>query len=230
MGGSVVGGDGEKEEGLYEQFRQARQGDEEALNRVLQAVRPLLLRTIRARVQSMPATQAVAEELAQEALLRVARGLASCRAGTAAQLRAWCRTIARRIVIDHYRRRFEEQERRVGGTLHDIWWHWDADQGSGRWPEASDASTTNVDRALGRLLLDVQEVLSAGTQEVVIRRLLYGDTWREAGEVAGTTSGGAKRRFQGAIDRLRSELLARIREEPDEELRRALLDRLGEVS
>lgn len=223
----MAGGDAEQET-LYELFRRARDGDEEALDRLLQRVRPTLLREIRSRVQSSTSTNAVAEELTQKSLVRVAKGLSGCRAQTGTQLRAWCRTIARRIVIDHYRRRSEEQERRVGGALDDIPWHVKGDDGPRGAPEGPTVASRDVDRALGRLLMEVQEVLTPGTQVVVVRRLLYGDTWQEAGEFAGTTEGGAKRRFQRATTRLRQELLDRIREEPDEELRQALLERVGE--
>ena len=84
-----------------------------------------------------------------------------------------------------------------------------------------------VEQVLGSLLLEAQAELSEGTQEVLRRRLLYHDIWREAGEAVGTTPGGAKRRYQRATERLRKEVLRRIEDLPDPELREALLRRIG---
>lgn len=87
-------------------------------------------------------------------------------------------------------------------------------------------STSEIDRALGRLLLEAQSVLSEGTQEVIRRRLIYSESWEEAGRAAGTTAGGAKRRWQRAQERLRREVLQRARALP-EQMRREVLRRLG---
>lgn len=219
---------GATDEELVEWLEKARKGDERSLARLLEHLRPRIEAYLRDRVRSNPAAGALAEELTQDTLVRAASSIDECRAETSAQLSAWARTIARRISIDWYRKREQELAHRawtepaevpaavlrstvigdLGGTI---------PEGGGR-----------VDRALGQILMEVQEVLSRGTQVVVVRRLLYGDTWQEAGEFAGTTEGGAKRRFQRATTRLRQELLDRIREEPDEELRQALLERVGE--
>lgn len=226
----MAAGDASQEKELYELFEEARQGDDAALDQVLEALRPVLLRTIRARVRSARATEAVAEELAQDALLRVAGGLAGCRAQTAAQLMAWCRTIARRVVIDRYRRRSSERERRTSTSPDEVARHGDVSGRPTEAPTTKSKPLSAVDHVLGKLLLETQDVLSPGTRTVIRQRLLYGDSWEEAGRAAGTTAGGAKRRYQRATARLRSELLNRIRQVPDPQLRRALLDRVGEPS
>lgn len=222
-----MAGDDADPEALYDQFRQAQDGDTEALELLLRGLRPLLLHEIRPRVRSSTATEAVAEELTQDALVRVAKGLSGCRAQTETQLRAWCRTIARRRVIDWYRRRSAERERKTPGALADVLWS-RAESGRPQ-PEGelTHSEMQEVEEVLGSLLLEAQAKLSEGTQEVLRRRLLYHDIWRAAGEAAGTTPGGAKRRYQRATDRLRKEVLRRIRNLPDAELRKALLQRTG---
>lgn len=214
-------------EGLYGQFLSARGGDEEALDGLLEHVRPILLRDVRDRVRSASATEAVAEELTQEVLLRVAEGLATCRARSEAQLLAWSRTIARHVVIDWRRRRSQEHELRIADSLADP--HRREPLGGSLGPHELGAhGDAEVDQVLGRILMEAQDALSPGTRCVLVSRLLYGDTWRAAGNRAGTSSGGAKRRYQRAVVRLRREVLERVQQVEDEDLRRALLERLGQ--
>lgn len=213
---------------LVEALNAARDGDDRALSELLARLRPTVEGYLTDRVRSSPSTAALAEELTQVVLTRVAASIEDCRAETAVQLRAWVRTIARRVAIDWYRRRRSELDRR-------------------RWeePEAvpdellrtavvevgragGRESPTQVDRALGRLLMEAQSVLSEGTQQVLRRRFLYGDTWAEAGRCIGTTAAGAKRRWQRARERLRGEVLERARALP-EEMKREVLRRLGEA-
>lgn len=215
-------------EGLYDRFVAARGGDRDALNDLLREIRPPILQDIRSRVRSAPASEAVARDLTQDALLKMAVGLPDCRAGTEAQLWAWCRTIARRVVIDWYRKSSLELERGAEGDLSEHLrvhglvgqpGHPKADPGTFR---------SELDQTLGEILLEAQAALSPGTQRVLVSRLLYSDTWRAAGSRIDTSRGGAKRRYQRALERLRREVLERIGQLEREELRSALLERLGE--
>lgn len=213
---------------LVELLDAARDDDDRALSDLLARLRPLIEGHLRERLRSSPSTAALAEELTQVVLTRVAESIEDCRAGTAIELRSWVRTIARRVAIDWYRRRRSELDRRrweepeavTGELLRTT--VVEAGRVSGR------ESTTQVDRALGRLLMEAQSVLTEGTQEVLRRRLLYGDTWAEAGRTIGTTAAGAKRRWQRARKRLQGEVLKRAQALP-EETRREVLRRLGEA-
>lgn len=206
----------------------AKDGDERALSELLARLRPTVEGYLRERLGSSPSTAALAEELTQVVLTRVAESIEDCRAGTDVELRAWVRTIARRVAIDWYRRRRSELDRRrweeleaVPGELLRV-----AVVEAARAPDGE--SSSEVDRALGRLLMAAQSELSEGTQEVLRRRLLFGDTWAEAGRCIGTTAAGAKRRWQRARERLRGEVLERARALP-EEMKREVLRRLGEI-
>lgn len=217
---------GATDEELLEWLEKARKGDERSLARLLEHLRPRIEAYLRDRVRSNPTAGALAEELTQDTLLRAASSIDECRAETSAQLSAWARTIARRTSIDWYRKREQELARRAwtepaevpAAVLRSTV----IDDPGGTIPEDGG----RVDRALGRLLMEAQSELSAGTQEVIRRRLLYGDTWSEAGQTIGTTAGGAKRRWQRAQKRLRREVRKRAGRLPPD-LRRAVLRRLG---
>lgn len=203
-------------------LKAARGGSEWALSRLLDDLRPEVTAYLRGRVASNPAPDALAQELAQEVLLRVAESVGVCRAESPAQLRAWVRTIARRAVVDWYRRREPELDRR-------IWKEWEEVPGDAlrsALPNSGSTTRSEVDRVLGELLYEAQAMLSDGTQEVIRRRFLYGDTWAEAGRAIGTTGAGAKRRWQRARKRLRREVVERVEELPPE-LRREVLIRIG---
>ncbi|MEZ4240564.1 MAG: sigma-70 family RNA polymerase sigma factor [Myxococcota bacterium] len=66
---------------------------------LLVAVRPHLVRLVR-RHRGVDA-----DEVVQQALIRVWRGAARCRAETPGQLARWLRTLVRRALLDHVRRR-----------------------------------------------------------------------------------------------------------------------------
>lgn len=186
-----------------------------ALNRLLEGVRPHLVRYIRGQVDSRPSPDALAEELAQETLLRVGRSIASCRAQSASSFRTWLRTIARNVITDRHRRREGELERR---TWTDVW-ELEHRLVHAVFPEAgrySPIGPTAADRLIGRILYDAQSVLSEGTRRVVYRKIQFEETWSETAMAIGTTAGGAKRRWQRAQGRLRTEMKERISELPAE--------------
>lgn len=211
---------------LLELLEGARGGSEEDLEILLDRLRPRVKRYIVGRLQSHPSTDALAEELTQDVLVRIAESVEDCRAATEKQLNSWTHTIARRRVIDRYRRRERELEQRV--------WEVDAridgqllvDSFVDEEAELSSEDVTELDELLGSLLWEAQAELSEGTQQTLRRRLLYGETWPQVGEVVGTSGAGAKRRFQRAQDRLRKEVRKRTEELPDE-VRRKVLRRLG---
>lgn len=210
------------QEDLLEWVDQVRQnGDEKALDRLLAALRPGIVAYLRSRVGSWPSASSVAEEIAQETLLRIAGSIDACRARSESEFRAWVRTIARRRAIDWHRRREEEFGRRVSAPTEAF--------ASKDWvPEPSfDRDAGVAESVLWRFLAEAYEGLSPETQEAVWRRLQLGETWAEVGKAIGTTEGGAKRRWQRALARMRWEVARRVEGVEDDELRKALTRRLG---
>lgn len=214
------------DERRIELLRHARQGDTVALNQLLESLRPDVRRFLSTKLQSHPATSAQAEELAQRVLLRVARSLDSVQATSSGELWAWVRTTAHRVLIDRYRKRRRALERREWGSEEAVLAQATLQEVFGISEPSSSDEEADPDLVLGRLLLEAQQELSEGTQEVVRRHVLLNETWQETGEAIGTTGPGAKRRWQRAVPRLRRELLTRLRSLPDD-LRQAALRRLG---
>jgi RNA polymerase sigma factor (sigma-70 family) len=202
---------------LYRLFVDAKKGSAAARGELLTALRPRIFRFVLKRVGGTPAAHEVAEDITQDVLLRIHDGLLCCRARSEAQLVAWTFTIARHAVIDWRRKRTLEE----------------AAPGDARAPslrnvaEGAPERPSPEDRLLGELLLAAQATLNPDAQEVIRQRLLYGATWRVAGEAIGTTAGGAKRRWQRALVRLKREVLLEVGKIQDESLRRAVLNRLG---
>jgi len=164
----------------------------------------------------------VAEELTQETLVRIAASIDRCRARSEPEFRAWVHTIARRLVIDWYRRRQEEIDRRLWAAAWEATLHGQVEEAP-----AADEAVDVVGLVLRQLLAEAYGSLSPETQEAIWRRLQLGETWAEVGRAIGTTEGGAKRRWQRAVVRMRKEMTLRVRTIDSLELRRALQRRLG---
>lgn len=202
--------------------RVRRHQDDRALDRLLSALRPEIVAYLRRRLRSRPSTKSVAEELTQETLVRIAESIDRCRARSEPEFRAWVHTIARRLAIDWYRRRQEELDRRLWTAAPETTLHGQVEEAP-----AADEVVDVVGLVLGQLLAEAYGSLSPETQEAVWRRLQLGETWAEVGRAIGSTAGGAKRRWQRAVARMRKEVTLRVRTVESHELRRALLRRLG---
>lgn len=209
--------------GLLQEVR--ARASRRALNQLLAGIRPELVGFLRHQLDSHPSSDALSEELAQETLLRAASSIGSCRAQNAVGFRSWLRTIARRVAKDRHRRRRRELERRAWEGSEELQERLTRRVFPQMNPDVQGDGPSRLDRVLGRLLWEAQDELSAGTQHVVYRKLMLNETWEETGRAVGTTKGGAKRRWQRAIPRLRTEVLQRIRCLP-ERVRHEILARL----
>ncbi|HEX5868819.1 MAG TPA: sigma-70 family RNA polymerase sigma factor [Longimicrobium sp.] len=133
-----------------------------------------------------------AEEVAQEALVRIAAGIHTCRAGTDDVLFAWCHAVARNAAMDRLREHLREWEvRALGDELAKV----ECD------PDAGEQSV-----AVSALLAVLHEAL--GTEPEAVHALLWHrvvrhDSWEEAAHALGLTAAGAKRRFQRTVARVR---------------------------
>jgi RNA polymerase sigma-70 factor (ECF subfamily) len=131
--------------------------------------------------------RAEAEDLAGEVFLKALRSLRSYR-GTADRLPAWLFSIARNMVVDHYRRRSVRQSVPLDSVEiadgHDV-------------DEAADTSLQI--EALSRALPQLTEA----QREVIGLRFFAGLSSAETGEVMGKSSGAVREMQRSAIVKLR---------------------------
>jgi len=92
---------------ILEQIRQSRSksGRLRLANDLIESVAPWVGATIKASVKERDVNDVV-----QNALLAIALGIDDCHAASEGEIRNWCRTIAHRKVVEHYR----------GGTFREI--------------------------------------------------------------------------------------------------------------
>jgi RNA polymerase sigma factor (sigma-70 family) len=180
----------------------AAAGDRRALNALLEELYVPIERFLRRRLTSGHASSYIAD-VTQEALIRIARSIETCRAPTDRQLMAWALTVARNAAVDVMRSNM-------------MWYSLTAlpESANDVAREDSDgdgnASVARGDRVLRSVLSAAQSSLSEETQEILWRRLILGEEWAEVAVDLSTTESGAKRRYQRAQHRLRGELRRRI--------------------
>jgi DNA-directed RNA polymerase specialized sigma24 family protein len=176
--------------GLVDLAAAAKDGCEHALERLLAHVHVHVVRSCRAWLAGTG--DGAAEEVAQEALVRIAAGIHTCRAGTDDVLFAWCHAIARNAAMDRLRVHLREWEvRALGDELAKVECDLDAGEQS---------------VAVSALLEVLHEAL--GTEPEAVHALLWHrvvrhDSWEEAPHALGLTAAGAKRRFQRTVARVR---------------------------
>jgi RNA polymerase sigma-70 factor, ECF subfamily len=164
-----------------------RRGDPRAFEEVIRAthrqVYTQALRLVRDRQD--------AEDVAQEAYLRVFRGLAGFRGD--AQFETWLYRIVANAAITHLRRRG-----RFGDVMADP-----EDERLGLPP----VEPTSADRALDRqALAHALESLPEPTRAIVLMKDVYGLSCREIGDMVGSSEGAIKVRLHRARRRLKDEL------------------------
>jgi RNA polymerase sigma factor (sigma-70 family) len=187
--------------------RLAVAGDEGAMERLLAELHIDLLRYLRRWFRPWRQGEEIAAEIAQDSLVRVARGLHSFHGTRNGELVSWARAIAANLARDAARQTRDEWEAVVFGMeLEEIETpDPDAGLGNGDGPAVSQGK-----RLMLRLL---REALCSGNEEaqtLLWHRLVQGDSWSEAGAAVGLTHTAAKRRCQRFQDRLRATLLAQI--------------------
>jgi DNA-directed RNA polymerase specialized sigma24 family protein len=185
--------------GLVDLAAAAKDGCEHALERLLAHVHVPVIRSCRAWLAGIG--DGAAEEVAQEALVRIAAGIRSCRAGTDDVLFAWCHAVARNAAMDRLREHLREWEvRALGDELAKV----ECDLDAGERSPAVDALLAVLHEALGTEAEAVHTLLW--------HRVVRHDSWEEAARALGLTAAGAKRRFQRTVARVRRKvecLLAR---------------------
>jgi RNA polymerase sigma factor (sigma-70 family) len=182
----------------------AKSGCGQALEHLLAEVHVHVARCCRTWLSRIG--QGAVQEVAQEALIRIAGGLGACRAENDEDLLVWCRTVARHAAFDRLRSDQREWDVRVFAE--------ELDQVECEIPDPENTTGVSV------LLQALDEALDAEPEMVhslLWHRLVQRDGWEEAADALGLTPAGAKRRFQRATDRLRKAILAALaRRRPDD--------------
>jgi RNA polymerase sigma-70 factor (ECF subfamily) len=96
-----------------DRIRLAREGDPAALNELVGALSPMLLRYARAQLRRDLRARMGASDVVQGALLEALRDLPAFSGSTMAELRAWVRGILRRNVLDDVKAQAVAQRRAV---------------------------------------------------------------------------------------------------------------------
>lgn len=206
--------------------RRLRTGDRTTLDLLLRSVQEPVYRYLVARLTSVRDGEDLAWDLTQEALLRIAAGIARCSFESDSRLLAWVLTVARSVLVDHARLE-QRRNRRVCATP-----NLERVATLVAWSEWQREALTPSGAGDGLLLAAIRSAhgrLPAATAELLRLRLELGASWREIGAVLGTTAAGAKRRFQRVQASLRFRVLASLRALPPEQRRTAArhLRRLG---
>lgn len=192
----------------------ARCGDDEALEQLLAGIHVRVLRFFRAWLHHRGDWEELAQDLAQDTLLRIARSIGGCQAATDVELIRWCLRVARNIGIDHLRAVRDEWDATElaltagDGPLVQLDAPWQAD--------------AQVPTEGARVLLGVlSEVLANEpdeAHELLWERLVAGSPWGSAGAALGVPETAAKRRFQRTQARIRLAVLRRLVGLPQREL------------
>ena len=172
-------------------------GDEASLETLLTRIHPAIVGYARRRLRVVREAEDVAQDIAQEVLIRVAQNIGDCRATTDAQIHAWYLTITRHLVIDLLRGPRNRRERDLYDSL-------EAHEDPASLLTREESSPEWM---IGMAILDgAQQQLRPDTQDLLYARLVESAGWSELAERLGTTPGGVKRRFQRATSRLRREV------------------------
>lgn len=180
----------------------AREGDGEALERLLTQVHVHLHGFFLQWLHHRRGWEDVADDLTQEALIKCACGLRTCDAATDASFLEWCRRIAVNAGTDYLRKMRDEWAATVfienlASAL---------DRNAPGCEIATDAGT----RIMLRILHEVHESEPEETQLLLWQRVLDGESWAEAGEAFGIAGSAAKRRYERTRARLRRAVLKQL--------------------
>ena len=195
---------------LVDLAAQARHGDDYALERLLAEVHVHIHRYLARWLHRRRGWEDTIDDLAQETLIRIARGLESCGAATDAMLLEWVHAVARNVGIDYLRSMRDEWEQTE--FLGDACAVVDSEEWGREIHEEPGI------RIMLRVLGEVHAEESEDAQELLWYRLVQGDEWADTGGAIGIPHTAAKRRYQRAQGRLRCAVLKRLINLAPEEL------------
>lgn len=187
-------------------LRAARSRDSGATEVLLRRLYPALSRYARRRLSGLVDAHDVADDVTQEAMIRIARGLHQTRAATDAQLIGWSLSILRNTIHDHFRLHPPGDEP-IRLTMENEAWidpafspSWDVVQ----------PPTLRTGQVLTRLVREVCSALPSHAIYLLHLRLERRAIWEDIAVELGTTPAGAKRRFQRLQTTLRKRILQNI--------------------
>ncbi|MFJ9785086.1 sigma-70 family RNA polymerase sigma factor [Amycolatopsis sp. NPDC101161] len=181
-------------DGLDEPVAAAVEGDPRAVERLLAAIRPLVVRYCRARVGRRERSFASADDVAQEVCLAVLTALPSYR-DQGRPFLAFVYGIAQHKVADAHRAATRDRTEPVA-EIPDK-----ADDGAG--PEQHE-----LQRELNERMSRLLEVLPDKQREIVLLRVVVGLSAEETADAVGSTPGAVRVAQHRALTRLRKVLTA----------------------
>lgn len=182
------------EDGLDASVAAAVEGDPHAVERLLAAIRPLIVRYCRARVGMQERSFASADDVAQEVCLAVLTALPSYQ-DQGRPFLAFVYGIAQHKVADAHRVAARNRSDPVSEVPDEL----EVDVG----PEQS-AMQGELNARMSQLL----EVLPDKQREIVVLRVIVGMSAEEAAEAVGSTPGAVRVAQHRALARLRKVLAA----------------------
>lgn len=181
-------------DGLDESVAAAVEGEPQAVERLLAAIRPLVVRYCRARVGRQERSFASADDVAQEVCLAVLTALPTYR-DQGRPFLAFVYGIAQHKVADAHRAAARNKAEPVAEVPDDV----EGDVG----PEQH-ALQGELNKRMTKLL----EILPEKQREIVVLRVVVGLSAEEAAEAVGSTPGAVRVAQHRALARLRKALAA----------------------
>ena len=185
----------------------ARSGDRVALEAVAVAVYPVVRAMLRRRLRGDGHLEA--DDLTHIAVTRAVARLGTCQAADDRGVRAWVRGVAWRVALEEMRTGAAVLARRTRALG-------DYDRGSdptvgltAEDPATWEAGVVGPLDELARAAVDALDRIPRHVGVLFWMRLIEAATWPATAHALGTTTAGAKRRFQRAIATLRRALLTR---------------------
>lgn len=191
-------------------YHAARGGDALAMERMLDALRPWLLRFLRIRLDAHPEADALGDDIVQEVLLYVSTHVARCEAPTSSQFLAWLRVVTLRRIADERRRAFSVLDPGRVSLSHPVL-NADCEETDALSEEAwraDEPSDVNAARAAVQAAVFAAHAhLDAATAELLWRRLVQGARWPDLALETATSESAIRRRYERAILRLRTKAI-----------------------
>lgn len=180
----------------------ARTGCVRSRDELLVLLHFAILRYLTRRLENRCDGADVAEDIAQEALIRLASRLGECRGESDAQVVAWALTVARSRLIDHIRKPDNARVLRLDDAPMPL-------------SHGQDSLPSRPEDLLRRVLCRVLGNLPDETVALLRMRANDSPSWEAVGCALNTTPAGAKRRFQRAQERLRQALRSAVAALPE---------------
>jgi DNA-directed RNA polymerase specialized sigma24 family protein len=182
----------------------AREGDDQALEKLLGEVHVHIRRFFHQWLHRRRGWEDLVDDLAQEALIKIARGIATCGATTDAMLMEWCRMVAMNAGKDYLRGMSDEWE--VSAFRDETELRWTLDSS----PWESEIEEDPGERIMLGLLREAHEAEGEEAQTLLWHRLVQKDEWAATGGALGIPHTAAKRRFQRMQGRIRHAVLKKL--------------------